>query len=206
MSKYTTQIRNVIENGFEVMPKDYDFYDKAHKAKFEELFIEHYYFNEIGFETLGLFKHTLKAHLNIIMPRYKMLYESRLQSYDPSLLVVYRETIDKESIVQSTGDSESTDQGSGTSTSFSAVIPQSGLNGQGLDNFMKDADKGDSSSKSTNSGKSKQTGSSEEHSDRNVYGSISKTHVNQLQEIRDFYINIDMEIIESCRDLFMLIY
>ena len=54
---------------------DYDFYSDNPKDKeaFEKLFIEWYYFREIGFETPERFKLKLQAKLNIVMPYYRQL-------------------------------------------------------------------------------------------------------------------------------------
>ena len=54
---------------------DYDFYSDNPKDKeeFEKLFIQWYYFREIGFETPERFKMKLQAKLNIIMPYYRQL-------------------------------------------------------------------------------------------------------------------------------------
>ena len=54
---------------------DYDFYSDNPKDKeeFEKLFIQWYYFREIGFETPERFKMKLQAKLNVIMPYYRQL-------------------------------------------------------------------------------------------------------------------------------------
>ena len=54
---------------------DYDFYSDNPKDKeaFEKLFIQWYYFREIGFETPERFKLKLQAKLNLIMPYYRQL-------------------------------------------------------------------------------------------------------------------------------------
>ena len=54
---------------------DYDFYSDNPKDKeeFEKLFIQWYYFREIGFETPERFKLKLQAKLNVIMPYYRQL-------------------------------------------------------------------------------------------------------------------------------------
>ena len=81
MSKYTLELRRIHET-YKVFNFDYDFYvnSEAITSKFEEKFIDEYYFNEIGFETVARFQHRLKTKLNKIMPYYKQLYETELRT------------------------------------------------------------------------------------------------------------------------------
>ena len=76
MANFTMEIRELVENPLinGVFTFDYDFYGNGEeKQQFEKLFIQHYYFHEIGFETPERFKLKLQAKLNIIMPYYRQL-------------------------------------------------------------------------------------------------------------------------------------
>ena len=76
MANYTMEIRQMIDNPLiGLFTFDYDFYSDNPKDKeaFEKLFIEWYYFREIGFETPERFKLKLQAKLNLIMPYYRQL-------------------------------------------------------------------------------------------------------------------------------------
>ena len=78
MATYTIELRTLIDDyGFRIFD-DYTFYTDDAKAKedFEKLFIETFYFHEIGCETPERFKWMLKAKLNRIMPYYSQLYET----------------------------------------------------------------------------------------------------------------------------------
>ena len=83
MSKYTLELRRIHQT-HKIFDFDYDFYtnDETIKYNFEDKFINEYYFNEIGFETVGRFKQRLKAKLNKIMPYYSQLYQTELRSKD----------------------------------------------------------------------------------------------------------------------------
>ena len=77
MANFTMEIRELVENPLinGVFTFDYDFYgNEEEKQQFEKLFIQHYYFHEIGFETPERFKHQLKAKLDLIAPYYQHLY------------------------------------------------------------------------------------------------------------------------------------
>lgn len=77
MANYTMEIRELMNepliNG--VFTFDYPFYSDSlnDKKEFEELFIDYFYFREIGFETPDRFKMKLKAKLEVIMPYYRQL-------------------------------------------------------------------------------------------------------------------------------------
>ena len=76
MANYTMEIRQMIDEPLiGLFTFNYDFYtdDKNTRKEFERLFIEHYYFREIGFETPERFKMKLKAKLDLIMPYYRQL-------------------------------------------------------------------------------------------------------------------------------------
>ena len=78
MAIYTIELRTLIDvYGYRIFD-DYAFYTDDAKAKeeFEKLFIETYYFHEIGCETPDRFKWMLKAKLNRIMPYYTQLYQT----------------------------------------------------------------------------------------------------------------------------------
>ena len=77
MANYTIEVREMMENKLinGVFTFPYDFYgNEEEKKQFEKLFIENYYFYEIGFETPERFKHHLKAKLDLIAPYYRQLY------------------------------------------------------------------------------------------------------------------------------------
>ena len=77
MANFTMEIRELVENPLikGVFTFDYDFYSDNPKDKeeFEKLFVQWYYFREIGFETPERFKLKLQAKLNVIMPYYRQL-------------------------------------------------------------------------------------------------------------------------------------
>lgn len=65
MSNYTAELRTIINNGFDIFDFSYN-RTEASKAIIsdEDLqngFINHFYFREVGFETLERFKHKLKT-------------------------------------------------------------------------------------------------------------------------------------------------
>lgn len=103
MSKYTTEVRFICETyaGLEeskgyadissiiekartkVFDFDFPIYDESYRSVLETKILNHYYTREIGFETVGLWKHFLNMRLNEIMPYYNQLYKSTLYEFNP---------------------------------------------------------------------------------------------------------------------------
>lgn len=65
MSKYTAELRTIIDNGFNIFDFEYTRSPESlailSNEKLQEGFINHFYFREIGFETLERFKFYLKT-------------------------------------------------------------------------------------------------------------------------------------------------
>lgn len=95
LSKYTTELRYLIENGFDLGLKNYPIFDESYRETLNNKIINHYYFREIGFETAELFKRYLNTTLNEIMPFYNQLYKSELLEFNPFYNVDKTITSDK---------------------------------------------------------------------------------------------------------------
>lgn len=103
MSVYTTQLRSVCETlagrtesaSYSETPAvisaarkklfdfDYPIYDTSYKPVLENKIINHFYFREIGAETVGQFKFMLARTMNEIMPTYNGLYKSADMEFNP---------------------------------------------------------------------------------------------------------------------------
>lgn len=93
MSKYTAELRTIIDNGFDIFDFEYP-RTNASKAivsneKLQEGFINHFYFREVGFETLERFKFFLKTK-----------WLESIEQFD-ALLVAYKEPVNVKSNVGS---------------------------------------------------------------------------------------------------------
>lgn len=99
MSKYTTQVRWIIEQATSysknlpisqrvslACPKIFDFdfpmWLEEYRPTLEKKILMHYFNKEIGFETVGLWKFHLEERLNLIMPYYNELYKTTVKDYD----------------------------------------------------------------------------------------------------------------------------
>ena len=95
MSKYTTELRYLIENNFDIGLKDYPIFDENYREALNQKIINHYYFREIGMETAELFKRYLNNTMREIMPYYNQLYKSELLEFNPFYNVDKTVTADK---------------------------------------------------------------------------------------------------------------
>lgn len=99
MSKYTTQVRWIIEQVTSdsknlpitqrvrlACPKifnfDFPMWLEEYRPTLEKKILMHYFNKEIGFETVGLWKFYLEERLNLIMPYYNELYKTTVKDYD----------------------------------------------------------------------------------------------------------------------------
>lgn len=95
MSKYTTELRYLIENNFDIGLKTYPIFDENYRKLLNQKIINHYYFREIGMETAELFKRYLNTTMCEIMPYYNQLYKSELLEFNPFYNVDKTITADK---------------------------------------------------------------------------------------------------------------
>lgn len=103
MSKYTTEVRFICESyadlresvGFAdvdvVLNKSWNkifttkckFFDEQYRGVLCQKILKHYYTQEIGAETVGLWKLWMNTRLEEIMPYYNKMYESVSLEFDP---------------------------------------------------------------------------------------------------------------------------
>ena len=92
MSKYTTELRYLIESKFDIGLKDYPIYKEEYRSNLNDKIIEHFYFREIGVEVPQLFKKFLNRKMSEIMPYYNQLYKSADIEFNPLWNVELHET------------------------------------------------------------------------------------------------------------------
>ena len=74
MEKTTLTLGEIIENNVDIFDFDYPFYNEERRKQFEQHFIDHFYFDEIGQETVARFKQRLKIKFNLIMPYWNKIF------------------------------------------------------------------------------------------------------------------------------------
>ncbi|MGL5749015.1 MAG: hypothetical protein ACRCXT_00695 [Paraclostridium sp.] len=223
MAEYTLELRSLNREPSKVFNFEYDFYNDNNRDNFEQKFIDHYFFHEIGFETVQRFKHCLKTKLNEIMPYYTQLYQTELrtQGIDFMLNKDLKETLTKE--LNRTNNTTNTSVNKGTSnqnTTSNDVnnFKESSVNNGNAslnDNSLTSISKSDSNS--NNNSTDNTTINIDNNINSNDVETETETRVSQgnigitssadlLQKWRETIINIDKQIIDECNDLFMQIF
>ena len=195
MSKYTTELRYLIQSGFDLGLNDYPIFEESYRSKLNEKILNHYYMREIGFETAGLFKRYLNVKMNEIMPYYNQLYLSAQIEFDPLETYSTNEQYERET----TGDNTSQDEGE--NKSLQNDTPMGSLQDPFSENYA-------TTSQKTNATNTTKLNSSEnEKYSRKLSGkNDSKSNSQLLMEYRQSFLNIDMMIIEELDVLFMQLW
>lgn len=212
MSKYTVELRRIIESrGEEEVLSwfmDYELTDYLtqeeinvimergtwSKEKLAHKILDHYFMREIGFETVGLFKHQAKVAMQEIMEEKLPLIYSSAIKYDPLVNVDFTE--------------EYTGQNAGNSTSNSNGLTVASDTPQG--EIRKSeilAGKYASSTSATDMDDTTATTGSESYTKRTKGNSgVSATAQKMVEQYRENIIMIDRDIIKDLGSLFMSIY
>ena len=166
--------------------------------------------NEIGQETVALFKHRVKVAMQEIMEeKLPLIYSASLQ-YNPLTNVNYTETYTGESTQDTTSSSDSTATSKSQGLTINSDTPQGQINKATiLDGSYASSTSGndiDDTANTTSEGESNGRGTQvyTKHFEGNQ--GISATYQKMVQQYRDNIRAIDREIIEDLRDLFMIIY
>ena len=231
MANFTMEVREMVNhpliNG--VFTFDYEFYSDniQDKETFEKLFVSHFYFREIGFETPERFKMKLQSKLNLIMPYYRQLALTewdKVRSIE-QMLTSKNLTETTEHIQSIQGNSETqSNQSSSSNATQNATSSYEGKASNLADGVSQSSlDEG----YLTSSGKTEQTDNTQSEATGNANQSILGNNEQQLTEKitftsngdigiqtpayaithwRKIIININQMIINECEDLFMKIY
>lgn len=229
MSKYTTQVRFICEESLNydesqgylqvddivtrAAPKIFDFYfpifDNAYRLVLERKILKHYYTQEIGEETAGLWKLRLNTRLNEIMPLYNKLYETELLKFNPLYEAdYYREGNRKGSQHDQENGSMNRQNAPKDSTwTLYNDTPQGDITNIEQNGYLTSAthviSDGTGSTENQQNNRIADIGTTEDYLEH-VYGKMAgKSYAQLILEYRETFLNIDMMIIEELKDLFM---
>ena len=224
MSKYTIELRTIVEyEGREKVEdffKDYCIYNYLRPNEVETILsaniwskdrlaskiVDHYYMREIGYETIGAFKHYAKVYMQEIMERYLPLIYSNSISYDPLVNVDYTETFERN--IQGSGSSESNSTNEASGLSVNSDTPQGQISKANILNGTYASNTGASETESSISDSTSNSSNTDETYSKRVKGNsgVSATAQKMIQQYRDNIIAIDERIINELDKLFMGLY
>ena len=182
----TEQIQTITENGL------------WSKDKLAKKIVDHFLTEQIGFETMGLFRQKVKITMQEIMESKLPLIYSRAIEYDPLVNVDFTETMERS--VTNEGESSSNSSG----LAVNSDTPQGQISKANIlaGNYAS----------STSASEGEATGASsnemgEEYTKR-VKGNsgVSATAQKMVAQFRENIRAIDYEIIKELEPLFMIIY
>lgn len=210
MEKYTITLGEIIENNVNIFDFDYPFYNEERKKQFEQHFIEHFYFDEIGQETVARFKHRLKIKLNLIMPYWNKIFladelEQRiLDNYDVT------ETFTKE-VIDNTKQSSNgniTSQNESINKNLESDTPITKIDFEQVDYFSNiTKDINDSTNNTTSSNTNNVENTNSENWTRKINGNYGvQTDANAIVQYWDSLRKIEQEIFNELNCLFMEVY
>lgn len=233
MSRYTIELRYLIEGNYDLGLKDYPIFDESYREQLNNKIIQHYYFREIGFETEALFKNRLDQKMNEIMPYYNQMYESSKLKIDPLSTIDLEEVFSRKS--KTTGEGTSSTSGTGNNTNnfnstdttdygkiskFSDIAqaqttPNEILNDKYLTSATVDDGQDKNTNTGTNTSQTESTTSGTSTDKRNLdedttltrkgnNGTASESEL--LNMYRETFLNIDMMIIDDLDELFLGIW
>jgi hypothetical protein len=212
MAKYTMELRKIIESSSEEEViswfTDYELSDYLtqdeidvinergtwSKEKLAKMIIDHYFVREIGYETVGLFKHFAKVAMREIMEEKLPLIYSASIKYDPLVNVDFTETYTG----KSSGSSSSKSDGINihSDTPQSRVSKTDILNGE----YASSTDGNELSDSNTSAGTEDYTKTTRGNS------GVSATAQKMIQQYRENIVMINRDIIKDLASLFMGVY
>lgn len=233
MSRYTIELRYLIEGNYDLGLKDYPIFDESYREQLNNKIIQHYYFREIGFETEALFKNRLNQKMNEIMPYYNQMYESSKLKIDPLSTIDLEEVFSRKSKTTGEGTSSTSETGNNTNnfnstdttdygkiSKFSDIAqaqttPNEILNDKYLTSATVDDGQDKNTNTGTNTSQTESTTSGTSTDKRNLdedttltrkgnNGTASESEL--LNMYRETFLNIDMMIIDDLDELFLGIW
>ena len=224
MAKYSIELRKIIETVGEDEVRswfmDYDLTNYLtadeiavieergtwNKQRLAQKIIDHYYMEEIGVETVGLFKRRAKVAMQEIMEEKLPLIYSVAIKYDPLVNVDYTETYQGNSTM------ESSSTGSASSNSSSLTVnsdtPQGQINKADIlgGSYASSTSADDIEDSSSSSSEGSNTGSNDYEKRIRGNSGVSATAQKMVEQYRENIVMIDRDIIQDLRKLFMSIY
>lgn len=241
MSKYTTEVRYICEmkSGFTVdemadyTPDEiiaaarehifdftYPIYADTHKAELETKILKHYYTREIGAETVGLWKLWLNEKLNLIMPKYNLLYEAEAETLEKALYNIdVTKEINREDDftrtdnLRDSSDTTRTDNLTATTKDRYSDTPQGTITNVDNDSYLTDY----RNVTDTNTGTQRNAGTVDHTGTQRNAGSQdttetetgyrgAKLYFEVMSDYADKILNIDMMIVNDLSDLFIKLW
>lgn len=206
MSKYTIAIKDIVNSYYDgsslqiddklndvrqyIFDFDYPVIDEATKKRIEIAILKHYYYREIAFESIGMFKIKLNDRLNLIMSRYNALYEKQDLSLSPYINSYLKEYGNTANNVNTNNNTENWQTTSDTPRGILTEIKEGKYSSLAVYTENKDNNINDTHG----------------NYDRSVESLNGLTYAEAFRNYYDNIISIDEELVNEFSDLFMVIW
>lgn len=208
MAKYTITIKSLIDNNFDFKMTTYPIFDENYRSILNNNILNHYYENEIGFETAPLFRFYLNQKLNEIMPYYNELYKVQKELITNNELlnnVNITETFNSTSTGQST--SSSTNNGNSKNKNLYQDTPQGDIKDADIENYEYATNITLDKNETHNTINDNSNTNGTNNYIKTIIGNNGgKYKIDILNDIKNKLMNIDLMIINELNDLFMQIF
>ena len=194
MSDYTTQLRFICESyaGLnasapsgdvdeiielarqKIFDFQYPIFDDNYRKELETKILNHYYTQEIGLETVGLWKLKLRTKMREIMPYYNQLYLSEKLQFDPFINTDY--TDDRQTV--GTDNNLTTGQNASDNLSTTVDVGSHSINRNGSE----DGTNVRTGNKSNTSNETSDAFNVDEATDASSVGKTGKTEFNPMSD------------------------
>lgn len=233
LSKYTTTVKDICESFISsqelwsmdlsvqrIIDKtqgkffdfDFPFYSEDRKDlyTFKAYFLLRYWNDYIGFETLGMWKTAFITKMYELTPYYTKLYDA-IQNDNPftNINVTFTETEkgNEKTITNSTDAGESKVKNNQNYQNIDSDNPQVSVATQ---DYASSMSRGETVNDTTTSAKNNHAGNDNKDSKRDretkEIGLRGKSTSEAIAEYREQIQNINRELVEACRDLFMKVW
>lgn len=232
MSKYTLEVRFICEQKAgltssvgcdkidSVISKSWDkiftskvkFFSESYRKTLCSKILKHYYLQEIGFETVGQWMYHLNTRLEEIMPYYNQLYKSEQLKFDPlnNISVTRSHLMEFDGLVKTedSGTRDSSTDSSYKDTNRMSDTPQGSLSGVESMRYLTQATITDGTSDQTTNENTESQGKTITDNEENFKETVEGKHGGDsysdlLMKYRDTFLNIDLQVIDEFKDLFM---
>ncbi|QXG07817.1 lower collar protein [Curtobacterium phage Reje] len=187
----------------------YPIFSEARRADLNQKIVDHFWNQEIGYESIESWRLGMHRRLNEQMPYFNQLYLSEVEKFDP-FSTMDIETVSK-AIQKNNATSDSEAENSGESVAKGITInndfPQTGLRQNNTANYATSSVESDSESSNTGVATEKRTDESTGETDQeNRTKGYSASPALLLMQWREAMLNIDMLVITTLQDQFMSIW
>lgn len=233
LSKYTTTIKDICESFIPTQELwsmdlsvqrtidktqdkffdfDFPFYSKDRKDlyTFKTYFLLRYWNNYIGFETLGMWKTAFLSRMNELTPYYTKLYDA-IQHDNPftntNITITEAEKGSEKTTTNSTDAEESEVKNNQNYQNIDSDNPQVTV---ATEDYASGMSRGETINNTTTTAKNNHAGNDNKDSKRDGVtketGLRGKSTSEAIAEYREQIQNINRELVEACRDLFLKVW